>query len=192
MSKFKERLKILKDESGKTQATIASELGLTQQNFSYYINGREPDYDVLIRMASYFNVSVDYLIGAADVRQPENVKLYNHFGFNDSTINFLESLFKNDYELSILLGLLIANPKMKDVLTNAMLYTRPDDFIEGLASDIDSHKDEYKLNYSHVITSDFLLEAVREKAERLFGEIIHETRVRIQGVSRKKAPPKQD
>ena len=61
MSLFHERFRQLKEESGKTQSKIANDLGIKQQAVSYYANGREPDYDTLIAIASYFGVSADYL-----------------------------------------------------------------------------------------------------------------------------------
>ena len=54
MSLFHERLKELKEKSGKTQAAIAADLQITSQTFSYYINGREPSYDVLGRSGGIF------------------------------------------------------------------------------------------------------------------------------------------
>lgn len=63
MSKFNERLKKLREESGITQNALAEKLGITPQSLSYYFNGREPNYDLLIKIADYFHVSVDYLLG---------------------------------------------------------------------------------------------------------------------------------
>lgn len=68
MANFTERLRQLRDESGKTQSQIAKELGLTPQAFSYFVNGREPNYETLGKIADYFQVSVDYLLGRSDVK----------------------------------------------------------------------------------------------------------------------------
>lgn len=72
MSTFHERLKALRDESGKTQAVIAEDLGMTPQSFSYYLNGREPSYDTLIKIANYFNVSLDYLLGVSNCKTKDS------------------------------------------------------------------------------------------------------------------------
>lgn len=63
MSIFQERLRLLKDKCGETQAKIASDLGITPQALSYYMNGREPNFDVLLKIARYFNTTTDYLLG---------------------------------------------------------------------------------------------------------------------------------
>lgn len=71
MSVFSDRLKELRDSSGKTQAQIAESIGVTPQAFSYYINGREPNYDTLVKIADYFNVSIDYLLGKSQFKNAE-------------------------------------------------------------------------------------------------------------------------
>lgn len=69
-SLFHERLRQLKKESGKTQAQIANNLGIKQQTVCCYMNEREPSYDMLILLADYFGVSLDYLLGVSDVKTP--------------------------------------------------------------------------------------------------------------------------
>ncbi len=79
MSSFRERLKLLKEISGKTQAEIATDLEITPQTLSYYFNGREPNYDMLIKLAKYFDVSVDYLLGISEHKNNEQVKVRNDY-----------------------------------------------------------------------------------------------------------------
>ena len=63
MSEFSNRFKQLKDESNLTLKDLSEVLDITIPNLSYYMKGREPAYDILIRIANYFNVSVDWIIG---------------------------------------------------------------------------------------------------------------------------------
>lgn len=61
------RLRELRTKIGKRQVDIAQELNLSPQVYSNYENGlREPAYDTLCKLAEYFNVSVDYLLGRTD------------------------------------------------------------------------------------------------------------------------------
>lgn len=60
---FSQRLKELREEKGLTQAKLAEEIGVTPQNISYFEKGREPSYDILIKLADFFGVTTDYLIG---------------------------------------------------------------------------------------------------------------------------------
>lgn len=41
---------------------------MTQNSISRYETGvRKPDYDTLIQLADYFDVSIDYLVGRTDI-----------------------------------------------------------------------------------------------------------------------------
>lgn len=59
-----QRLKELRIRKKKTQQDIAKYLGLTRPAYTAYESGtRNPDYDTLIKIADYFDVSLDYLLG---------------------------------------------------------------------------------------------------------------------------------
>ena len=63
MSEFSNRFRQLKGEADLTLKELSEKLDITVPNLSYYMNGREPNYDTLIRIADYFGVSTDWLIG---------------------------------------------------------------------------------------------------------------------------------
>jgi repressor LexA len=59
-----QRLAELRREREKTQEDVATHLGITRPAYTAYESGRrQPDYDALLKLASYFNVSTDYLLG---------------------------------------------------------------------------------------------------------------------------------
>ena len=61
------RLKALRKQRHLSQVRLAMDLCLTQNSISRFQNGvRKPDYDTLIQIADYFNVSLDYLVGRTD------------------------------------------------------------------------------------------------------------------------------
>ena len=61
------RLKELRKKKGISQLKLATDLNTTQNTISRYETGeREPGIDELIKIADYFNVSVDYLIGRTE------------------------------------------------------------------------------------------------------------------------------
>lgn len=67
---MKSRIKELRKKRGLMQQRLASELGITQQMLSKY----ERDVtlikvDVLKKIAKYFNVTTDYLLGVSDVKR---------------------------------------------------------------------------------------------------------------------------
>lgn len=61
------RLKELRERKNMTQTGLAMDLSLSQNSVSRYENGtHEADYATLIRIADYFNVSLDYLLERTD------------------------------------------------------------------------------------------------------------------------------
>jgi transcriptional regulator with XRE-family HTH domain len=64
-----EKLKSLRIAKKLTQKQVADRIGLAISAVSSYESGtRYPSYDVLIKLATMFHVSTDYLIGMTDVR----------------------------------------------------------------------------------------------------------------------------
>lgn len=65
------RLKDLREDSDIPQRVVAEFLNIKQNTYSQYENGRRQiPFDLLIRLAEYFNVSTDYLLGVTDVKTP--------------------------------------------------------------------------------------------------------------------------
>ncbi len=65
---FSERLVQLRKEKNITQRQLASALNLSEVGIQNYEGGRrKPAYDILLALADYFNVSLDYLCGRSDV-----------------------------------------------------------------------------------------------------------------------------
>ena len=61
------RLKKLREDKGITQLKLAMDLNMNQNNISRYEKGtREVDYETLIKLADYFDVSIDYLLERTD------------------------------------------------------------------------------------------------------------------------------
>ena len=64
------KIKELREEKHISQTKLAIDLGLNQNSVSRYENGeRQADYETLIKLADYFNVSVDYLLGRTNNRK---------------------------------------------------------------------------------------------------------------------------
>jgi len=66
-NKFFERLNELRVESGLSRAQLAEKINVSVRLISYWENGqRECDFDMLIKIADLFSVSIDYLLGRKD------------------------------------------------------------------------------------------------------------------------------
>lgn len=67
---FSERLVQLRKEKNITQRQLASALNLSEVGIQNYEGGRrKPAYDILLALADYFDVSLDYLCGRSDVKE---------------------------------------------------------------------------------------------------------------------------
>lgn len=58
------RIKKLREENKMTQKDLGNILGLSQQTIGHYETNRaQPDYETLNKMANFFDVTIDYLLG---------------------------------------------------------------------------------------------------------------------------------
>lgn len=83
MNSFSSRLKKIRKEKNLTQLNLANDLGYSRSTIANYEQEtRLPSSDVLIRIADYFNVSIDYLLGRSNI----NLRLKKYFPQNHPTI----------------------------------------------------------------------------------------------------------
>lgn len=67
MFKFNEHLKKLRLSKNITQKQLAEYIGASERGVQNYELGlRKPAFDMLISLADYFEVSLDYLVGRSD------------------------------------------------------------------------------------------------------------------------------
>ncbi|MCY8438574.1 MULTISPECIES: helix-turn-helix domain-containing protein [Bacillus] len=61
------RITSLRKNAGYTQEELAKKLNITRSALSQYeLGSRNPDYDLLIKIADFFEVSTDYLLRGVD------------------------------------------------------------------------------------------------------------------------------
>ena len=73
--KFK-RIKDLREDNDKLQKEIANLLGISQQYYSEYENGnRSIPIFHLMKLAKFYNVSIDYIVGLTDNIKPYSRKI---------------------------------------------------------------------------------------------------------------------
>src|SRR5699024_5988060 len=69
MTMFSERIRMLRKESGLTQAQVAQEIGLSGRGYQDLELGATPRGDTLSAIADFYGVSIDWLMGRTDVRE---------------------------------------------------------------------------------------------------------------------------
>ena len=71
---FRIRLKELRDSKRMSQAKLVKAIGVSQSTVGMWENGKNhPEHNTLLKIAEYFEVPVDYLVGK-EVIKPENTR----------------------------------------------------------------------------------------------------------------------
>jgi transcriptional regulator with XRE-family HTH domain len=94
-----QRIRKLRLDHHLTQSQLGQMLNLAESTISLYeANKRAPDYDILLRIANFFEVSLDYLMGLTDI---PNVIRYHYSEaiptVNDSNLSEISNLQNNNY-----------------------------------------------------------------------------------------------
>ena len=67
MQEMAKRIKSLRLEKGVDQNTFAKEINVSNASISYWENAKQiPSAEVIFKIAEYFGVSADYLLGIKD------------------------------------------------------------------------------------------------------------------------------
>ena len=70
MEKF-QRIRDLREDKDLTQREVGAAVNVPQRTYAYYESGeRMVPPQVLVALAQFYNVSVDYLLGLTDQRKP--------------------------------------------------------------------------------------------------------------------------
>lgn len=81
-----QRIKDLREDEDKTQSEIADFLGTTAQYYGKYEKGeREIPLSRAIELADYYNVSLDYVAGRTNIKNPTSIH-----SLNDDDLKLLE------------------------------------------------------------------------------------------------------
>ena len=93
MSKLGDNIRELRKERGLSQEDFAKELFVTRQTLLSYENGNDFPTSILERIADYFNVSTDFLLGKTNSREIKDesiMKISNSTGLSDKAIHALK------------------------------------------------------------------------------------------------------
>lgn len=117
---FSQRLRQLRIEKNLTQDEFAKDLGYTRTAISAWEIGRnEPSNDDTVKIANYFHVTTDYLLGNTDVKDPGN-------SIDDILNESMIGISKEDFEK--------LSDEDKQELRNFAIYVRDRNKIEKKAN----------------------------------------------------------
>lgn len=95
---FQTRFEDLMIESGKTLREIANDTGISRAALNNYANDKaEIGINNVVKLAKYFNVSADYLLGLSDAKtnDKELQAICDYTGLESDNITFLHSLIED-------------------------------------------------------------------------------------------------
>ena len=70
-AKIMNRLKDLREDNDLTQQNIAKKLGISQRGYSHYETGdNNIPINILIKLAYFYNTSIDYILGITNNKKP--------------------------------------------------------------------------------------------------------------------------
>ena len=159
MDIFNKRLKELRGKKSKEE--IANAIGITPQSLGRYEGGhRKPDIEILKKMAEYFKVSADYLLGISETKivnenvaatqittglSEENVLTLHEFAKErkrnlnkceytsiDSINTILEAFFKNPNALRQITNILNIDYDLYEMCSTSELQNEVNEFNQGL------------------------------------------------------------
>jgi transcriptional regulator with XRE-family HTH domain len=113
MQNFSERLQNLCIDSKKPQAEIARQFGISRQALYNIIKtGSEPSFDMLCKMADYFHVTTDFLLGKSYSELPLDGEERSH-GLDALIENLKSCAFKGTFALNDALNKLLGKTLLK-------------------------------------------------------------------------------
>ena len=88
------RIRDLRKQRNITMKQLGNIVGLAESTISQYETGkRQPDYETLLKLGEYFEVSVGYLLGAEQNKKPTPD---NEDGLNEEKRKFIEKVSQMD------------------------------------------------------------------------------------------------
>ena len=173
---FPSRLRKLMDEGHISQQRLADYLGLkNRQSVAGYCNGRStPDLESIVKIASFFNVSTDYLLGITADPNPSPAAV-DELGLSAEAVRFLRTLQelrkKRLYEINrlSLLSYLLGHGGFDWFLTQCAWYVE----LKGRKTDnLFGGTPEYDLCQKTLMSHGYAVSTPEVQANALFSEMI--------------------
>ena len=150
---FAKRLKEIREAAGFSQVQLASALEVSRGAISYYEKGeRTPDIEFLDKLAAYFCLPLDFVMGYTKNSNIEYRDMYENYGLTDSACSHLEQ----DQELGHLISAALGH---KDFVKLSLLYHR---FLDNYKS-----FDNSQLAYFSFLMSDSLNKIIFDSLDTL-------------------------
>lgn len=121
-----EKLIQLRNEKGLTQAQLGRELNIALSSIQNYENTnkpRIPEATILLKIAKYFDVDMEYLLdNELNNRKHNNIVIEKELKLKDESINVIKS-FK-DEDIIDTFNIILEDKKFKEIITKINIYCK--------------------------------------------------------------------
>lgn len=162
---FSVNLRGLMFDKKTSQTELAAHVKCTRQAISLYATGQStPDIDILVKMAKYFEVSTDYLLGLTTTKTSD-VKIKNickYTGLSENAVNGIISI-NNEIHLQ----------ETKDILNEILISGKFKELICDIVLSIDHYFNKKRLGIKRSLTDfDYQLWIANKTAAVLIDRVI--------------------
>ncbi len=89
-------LRSMREIAGMSQTEVARDLKLNRVTYNRYETGeREPGVQVLLSLAAYFDVSLDFLLGRTPLRLPLNALYAQHSSLSKDAVEKINAIISS-------------------------------------------------------------------------------------------------
>jgi transcriptional regulator with XRE-family HTH domain len=145
---FPSRLRELRNDAKLSQEQFSKEIGVTKSTISLYETGDNvPDIKTFTKIAEYFGVSFDFMLGKSESKIRENIDISKRLGLSDKAINVISNF---DSEKQKILSTIIENDKFREILSgiNGVMKQKSvyDKYILGMVEIINEADDKHAMD----------------------------------------------
>lgn len=104
-----------------TQDYVSMKLNISRQAYSNYERGkRNPDIDLLVKLANLYNITLTQLILIPFSQKTQQIREENSYTIHGEVIDHDETIFLSQEEVSLLLNYREARSEQKYVITSIL------------------------------------------------------------------------
>ncbi|MDE5995360.1 MAG: helix-turn-helix domain-containing protein, partial [Eubacterium sp.] len=86
---FGTKIRALRKSKGLKQREVAEAIGIKENNYRKYETSTIPRKDTLVKIAAFYGVTIDYLMGRTDNKFGEEKKIITTYSEKENDINYI-------------------------------------------------------------------------------------------------------
>lgn len=181
IDEFPKRLIKLRTNANKKRQKVADDLNISRASLEYYEKGkRKPDIELLAKIADYYDVSADYLLGLSNAKSinPEMQAVSKYTGLNDDSLFMLHHSTKSGALVSETNNFLLDIDNYTDFYELCCYLKAYRDFYSQFVDFREKMEEEYAV-YVYKTDNPYEFEVDYDKSEELLQEIADKRDVQI-------------